>query len=159
MATKAELIAGYEVLIQEARRIAASLSADQWSLSVDLDGWKGAEALAHVAGVGPLVVPMITATLNAPEGSSPLNTSSIDAINAGIVGARAGKTPPELAEEVAQAYGSVMEWVKSAGDDVLEKRVTVAGYKDLPVSDVLVRMTILHGLAHLYSVYSAVFFA
>ena len=60
MATKAELIAGYEVLIQEARRIAASLSPDQWALSVDLDGWKGVEVLAHVAGVGTLVVPMTT---------------------------------------------------------------------------------------------------
>lgn len=49
--------------------------------------------------------------------------------------------------------------MKSAGDDTLEKRVTVAGYKDVPFGDVLVRMTILHGLAHLYSVYSAVFFA
>ena len=80
-------------------------------------------------------------------------------MNAGLVGARAGKTPAELADEVAQAYGSVMEWVRSAADDVLEKHVTAGGYKDVPLSDVLVRMTILHGLAHLYSVYSAVFFA
>ena len=91
MATKAELIAGYDVLIQEARRIATALSPDQWALSVDLDGWKGVGALAHVAGVGTLVVPMASATLNAPDGSSPLDTSTIDTINAGIVGARAGK--------------------------------------------------------------------
>jgi hypothetical protein len=159
MATKAELVAGYEVLVQEARRIAGSLSPDQWALSVDQDGWKGVEALAHVASIGTVVVPMVTAILNAPPDSSPLNMSTIDTMNAGLVGARAGKTSAELADEVAQAYGSVIEWVRNAGDDVLEKRVSAGGHKDIPLSDVLVRMTILHGLAHLYSVYSAVFFA
>ncbi len=159
MATKAELTAGFEVLIQEARRIAGSLSPEQWALSVDLDGWKGVEALAHVAGVGTLVVPMVTAAINAPVGANLFDTSTIDTLNAGLVGARTGKTPAELADEVAQAYGAAVEWVTSAADDALEKRVTVAGYKDVALSDVLVRMTILHGLAHLYSVYSAVFFA
>jgi hypothetical protein len=85
--------------------------------------------------------------------------STIDTMNAGLVGARAGKTSAELADEVEQAYGSVIEWVRNAGGDVLEKRVSAGGHKDIPLSDVLVRMTILHGLAHLYSVYSAVFFA
>lgn len=158
MATRAELIAGYEFLIQEARRIAGSLRPEQWSQAVDQDGWKGAEVLAHVAGIGSVVVPMVTALLNAPEGSSPLNTATIDPMNAGIVAARAGKTPAELAEETAQTYGAVIEWVRNAPDDVLEKRVTAGGHKDVALGETLMRMTVLHGVAHIYSVYSAVFF-
>lgn len=158
MATRSELIDGYEFLIQESRRIAGALSVDQWSLAVDEDGWRGTEVLAHVAGIGTVVVPMVTALLKAPDGTSPLNMTTIDALNAGIVGARSGKSPTELAEEVAQSYGGVIEWVRAAGDDVLTRRVTAGGHRDVALSDVLMRMTILHGLGHIYSVYGAVFF-
>ncbi|HYM14327.1 MAG TPA: maleylpyruvate isomerase N-terminal domain-containing protein [Dehalococcoidia bacterium] len=158
MATRSELVDGYRFLIQEARRISGALSPADWALAVDQDGWKGTEVLAHVAGVGTVVVPMVTALLNAPDGASPLNMTSIDALNAGLVGARAGRSPAELAEEVAQSYGGVIEWVTAAGDDVLAKRVTAGGHRDVALSDVLMRMTILHGVGHIYSVYGAVFF-
>ncbi len=44
--------------------------------------------------------------------------ANIDAMNAGLVGARAGKTPQELAEEVATAYTSVIEFVGGVPDDL-----------------------------------------
>jgi hypothetical protein len=159
MATRTELINGYDILIQEARRVASALEPNQWALAVDQDGWKGTEVLAHVAGVGTLVVPLVNAALNAPAGTSILDTGNIDTINAGIVGARAGKSAAELAEETASAYGAVIDWVKAASDETLAQHVTIGGYADVPLSDVLVRMTILHGLSHVYSVYSAVFMA
>jgi hypothetical protein len=158
MATKQELIGGYEFLIQEARRIAASLSAEEWTKAADQDGWKNTEVLAHVAGIGGVVVPLVTAMSSAPAGTDIGAALNIDEMNAGIVAARAGKTPTELAEEVATAYGAVIEWVRGAADDVLQKRATVAGHKDVPISDLLVRMTIMHGLGHIYAAYSAVMF-
>ena len=156
MATKQDLIGGYEFLIQEARRIAASLSADDWTKAVDHDGWKNTQVLAHVAGIGSIVVPMVTGMSSAPAGTDVGAAMNIDEMNAGIVAARAGKTPAELAEEVATAYGAVIEWVRGAADDVLEKRATFQGYKDVPISDLLQRMTVLHGLGHIYAAYSAV---
>jgi hypothetical protein len=112
--------------------------------------------LAHVAGIGGIVVPFATAMSNAPAGADVGAAMNIDEINAGIVAARVGKTPAELAEEVATAYGGVIEWVRVVGDDLLEKRATMSGYKDVPVSDLLLRMTIMHGLGHIYAAYSAV---
>lgn len=159
MAAREELITGYEFLIQESRRIAASLQPEQWSRAVDQDGWKGTEVLAHVAGIGGVVVPLVTALLNAPEGTNALNTATIDPMNAGIVAARAGKTPAELADEVAQSYGAVIEWVRNAPEETLARRVTAGGHKGVAVGDALMRMTVLHGIAHIYSVYSAVFFS
>jgi hypothetical protein len=156
MATKQELIDGYEFLIREARRIAASLSADDWTKAVDQDGWKNTQVLAHVAGIGTIVVPFVTGMSSAPAGTDAGAAMNIDELNAGIVAARAGKTPAELAEEVATAYGAVIEWVRGAPDDVLEKRATFSGYRDVLISDLLVRMTILHGLGHIYAAYSAV---
>ncbi len=159
MATRAELITGLEYLIQEARRIAASLRPEEWQVAVDQDGWRATEVLAHVAGVGTIIVPFVTAMMSAPARTDAVAGTNIDQLNAGLVAARAGKTPAELAEEVAMAYAGVAEWVREAPDDLLQKHVTAGGHRDIPLSDMLIRMTILHGLGHIYSAYSAVFFA
>lgn len=156
MATKDEVVRGLEMLIQEGNRIANDLTDAQWSLVVDMDGWKNMEVLAHVAGIGGIVAPMVGGLTNAPAGTDALASLDIDQINAGIVAARAGKSAKELASELEAAYRGVIDFVNNAPDDLLAKRVTALGYKDVPVSDIAVRMVVLHGLAHIYSVYSSV---
>jgi hypothetical protein len=156
VATKAEIIKGLELLIQEGHRIANDLTEDQWNLVVDLDGWKNKEVLAHIAGIGGVVVPMVSGMLNVPAGADALGAVDIDQMNAGIVASKTGKTAKELAAELDAAYTGVIEFVKNAPDEVLAKRVTARGHKDVPISDIAVRMVMLHGLAHIYSVYSSV---
>jgi hypothetical protein len=156
VATKAEIIKGLELLIQEGHRIANDLADAKWDLVVDLDGWKGKEVLAHVAGIGAVVAPMVSGMLNAPAGADALGGVDIDQMNAGIVASKAGKTAKELAGELDAAYTGVIEFIKNAPDDLLAKRVTASGHKDIPISDIAVRMIVMHGLAHIYSVYSAV---
>ena len=156
MATREEVINGLSMLIQEGHRVANDLTDAQWDLVVDLDGWKAREVLAHIAGVGGMVVPMVSGIANAPAGADGFAGIDIDQINAGVVASKAGKTAKELADELDTAYRGVIDFVKNAPDDVLAKRVTVAGYKDVPVSDIAIRMVVMHGLAHIYSVYSSV---
>lgn len=156
MATREEVINGLSMLIQEGHRVANDLTDAQWDLVVDLDGWKAREVLAHIAGVGGMVVPMVSGIAAAPAGSDGFAGIDIDQINAGVVASKAGKTAKELADELETAYRGVIDFVKNAPDDVLAKRVTVAGYKDVPVSDIAIRMVVMHGLAHIYSVYSSV---
>ncbi len=156
MATREEVINGLSMLIQEGHRVANDLTDAQWDLVVDLDGWKAREVLAHIAGVGGMVVPMVSGIVSAPAGSDGFAGIDIDQINAGVVASKAGKTAKELADELETAYRGVIDFVKNAPDDVLAKRVTVAGYKDVPVSDIAIRMVVMHGLAHIYSVYSSV---
>lgn len=157
MATKEEIVRGIELLIQEGRRVSRDLSTEQWQSVVDLDGWKNQEVLAHVAGVGPLVAPMSTAFSSAPAGSNAMAAVDIDELNAGIVKARAGKSAAELADEIEAAYQQVIVFVRGAPDGLLSRRVTVGGYRDAPLSDILMRMVVLHGLAHVYSVYASIF--
>jgi len=160
MATKDELITGLETLIRESRRIAAVLSDDDWARAVDQDGWTGSQVLAHVAGVGTVIPMFVNALANAPAGTDAMGgTANVDTMNAGFVGARAGKSPADLAEEVASAYGAVIDYVRGVPDDFLLKLGTAAGHKNVPLGDLMMRMVILHGLAHIYSVYSSVFYA
>lgn len=157
MATREELIAGIETLIQEGNRLASDLTATELENAVDLDGWKGLEAFAHVAGTGTMVQPMVGGIATAPAGADAFAAIDIDQINAGIVGARAGKTAAELASEIETNYRGVIEFIKSAPDETLNAKATVQGYKDVAVSDLVMRMVVLHGLAHIYSVYASVF--
>lgn len=156
MATKDEIIRGIEQLIQESRRLANDVRAEDWDQVVDIDGWKSQEVLAHIAGTGGLIQPMAGGFASAEPGSNAFANINIDQINAGVVAARAGKTPHELADEVETAYRGAIEFVKNAPDDLLAKKVTVAGYVDVPLSDLLIRMVVLHGMAHIYSVYSSI---
>ena len=156
MATREELIRGIEMLIQEGRRIGGAFSSDDWSKAKDFDGWKNTEVLAHVAAIGSLVAPMVTGMANAPAGTDAGATVNIDQLNATLVAARADKTAAELVEELEKNYAGVIDFVKNAPDDLLARKATFGGYVDVEVSELLVRMVILHGLAHIYSAYSAV---
>lgn len=157
MATREDIITGLETLIRETRRAANDLTEEQWAKNVDLDGWKSSEVLAHIAAVGSIVQPMLTNFTSAPAGSNAIEGVNIDQLNAGLVAARAGKSTAELADEVESNYRGVIEFVRTAPDDLLDHRLTVGGYVDVPASDILIRMVVMHGMAHLYSAYSTVF--
>jgi hypothetical protein len=156
VATKQEIIGGLELVVQEARRLASALTEGQWEKTVDFDGWKNREVLAHVAATGGIVIPFMGGMAQAPEGSNAGASVNIDELNATLVAQRAGKSAADLADEVKTAYGAVIEWVRGAPDDLLAKKMTFGGYVDVPISDLLVRMVVLHGLAHVYSAYAAV---
>jgi hypothetical protein len=157
MATKVDLVKGLEVVIREGRRIATDLTEAQWAQVVDIDGWKNKEVLAHVAGVGAIVVPFVQGMSNAPAGADAMGGVNIDTINAGIVAQRSGASMEDLAAEIEKNYAAVIEFVRTAPEDTMNRVVTAQGYKDVPLSDVMMRMVVLHGLAHIYSVYSSVF--
>jgi hypothetical protein len=155
MATKQELVAGLEFVISEGKRIGASLDEAGWSKVQDLDGWKNTQVLAHVASVGTIVVPFVTNVANSAPGSDPGAGVDIDSLNAQLVGARAGKSVADLVDEITSAYTGVIEFVQTQSDDFLAQKRTFRGYVDVPLSDVMYRMVVLHGIAHIYSAYAA----
>lgn len=117
------------------------------------------EVLAHVASIGTLVPQMASGFATAGPGNDAMATIDINQLNAAMVGQRAGKSATELADELESAYTGVIKFVKEAPDEQLTTRVTAGGHKDIPMSDILNRMVVLHGLGHVYSVYMSVFFA
>jgi hypothetical protein len=93
--------------------------------------------------------------MNSAPGADGQAGVDINALNAQLVGARAGKPVQELVDEIESAYKAVIEFVKSQPDDVLAQKRTFGGYVDVPSSDLLQRMVVLHGVAHIYSAYAA----
>jgi hypothetical protein len=157
MATKQEIVNGLEFLINEGKRIGATVDSDGWKQVQDHDGWKNTEVLAHVAGIAGIVVPFVSNVVNAGAEANTGQGVDIDALNAGIVGARAQKSVDELVGEIESGYRGVIEWVKQQPDDVFAQKRSFAGYHDVTLGDLLVRMVVLHGLSHIYSAYAAIF--
>jgi len=159
MATKQEIISGIEFLIQEGKRVGATMDADGWAKVQDHDGWKNTEVLAHVAAIGSIVVPFVTGMANAAPEANAGDGVNIDQLNAGLVGARAGKSVQELVDEIESGYRGVIDWVRQQPDDFFQQKRSFLGYHDVPLGDLAMRMVVLHGLSHIYSAYSAVAFS
>ena len=57
---------------------------------------------------------------------------------------------PQLIDELTTTYGSVIEWLRTAPDDLLDRRASFAVYHDLALSDLAMQVIVMHGIAHLY---------
>ena len=150
MATKTELIDGIQMLINESRRIGTRFTDDEWAMAADEAGWTNKQVLAHVAAIGGIVVPMVGGMASAPAGTDLGANMNIDAMNAQLVGQRADKSIADLVGEVETSYGGVIGYLRAAPDDLLEKRATIGGFKDMTIGDLLMQMVVLHGIAHIY---------
>jgi hypothetical protein len=159
MATRDELVSGINMLIRECRRLATDLKPEQWEGVVDIDGWKNKEVLAHIASIGGLVPQMASGFAKVGPDGDAMATIDIDQLNAALVSQRAGKSAVELADEIEASYQAVIKFIQEAPDDLLNTHTTAGGHKDIPMSDILNRMVIMHGFGHAYSVYQSVFFA
>ena len=151
-----DVVRGLEFLIQESRRLAENLGEEHWDKTESLDGWKNRQVLAHVAGIATIVAPFAQNLVAAGESANAGEGVNIDVINAGLVAAREGKSPKELADEIATAYAGVIEFVKQQPADLWDQRRTFGGYKDVTLGDIFMRMVVLHGIGHIYASHSTV---
>jgi hypothetical protein len=156
LATKQDIISGLEFLVRESNRIAEVLREDEWKRAKDSDGWENTQVLAHIASVGTIVVPFMSNMNNAAPDANAGAGLDINALNAQLVGARAGQTPQQLADETAKNYAAVIEFVKGTQDDFWQQPRTILGYQEVPIGDIFMRMVVLHGVSHIYEAYSAV---
>jgi len=156
MATRDEVVASLQVLINEVRRIGGRFTDEEWAAEGDEAGWTRKQVLAHVAGVGAMVVPFASNIANAAPGTNLGENFNIDAINAQIVAQRAGKSVAELVAEVESSYSGVIDYVRGAPDDLLDRRVDFAGFRGITLAEMLNQMIALHGIAHVYHAASRV---
>jgi len=150
VATKEELTSGLHLLVAEAKRIGARLTDEEWGMASDEAGWNNRQMFAHVAAVGTIVVPFMTAIANAPAGADSGAGLDIDAMNAQTVAQRADRSIGDLVSEYQSGYGSVVDFVDKTPAEFFERRGTVGGYKDMTIGDLMMQMIVMHGVSHLY---------
>jgi hypothetical protein len=149
--TKADVIEGFQFLIQQANRIVERFTDEDWKLPGDHGGWTAKQVYAHVTGLGAVVPGFVQTYVESGPGVDLAPTTDIDSINAGLVADRTNASPRELGAEFAKNYGAVLDWVREQPEDFFQKRGTLGGYVNWTAADLLVTAFIMHAIAHLYN--------
>ncbi len=139
-----------QLLIAVATAIGERFTDVEWAMASDEAGWNNKQVFAHVASVGGLIPAMAGSLASAAPGVDAGAGFDVNAINAQLVAQREGASVADLVAEIQTSYGAAIDFVRGAPDDLLAKRATVGGYRDMRVSDLVMQMVVMHGIAHLY---------
>jgi len=148
MATKAEIIAGLEMTIAQAKRTTSLFAGGEWDWK-RAAGWTPKEVYAHLAAVAGMVPGLGQALLSAPEDRDLLQGMDVDQMNAQAVGAMASMTPEQVMQTFEGNYRKLIDFVKALPEEQLNLRRRLLS-DSIPVSDILGNAVMLHGLHHVY---------
>lgn len=148
MATKEELIAGFEMTVAQAKRTTALYAPGEWDWK-RASGWTPKEVYSHLAAVAAMVPGLAQGFLSAPEDRDLLQGMDINQMNAQAVGGMASLTPEQVMQAFEANYRKLIDFVRSLPDEQLNLRRRLVS-EPMPVSDILAAAIMLHGLHHVY---------
>ena len=148
MATKAEIIAGLELTVAQAKRTTALFAEGEWDWK-RATGWTPKDVYSHLAAVAGMVPNFAQAMLGAPEDRDITEGMDVNGMNAQAVGAMASMTPQQVMQALEANYQKLIEFVKTVPQEQLDLRRRLFS-EPIPVSDILASTVMLHGLHHVY---------
>lgn len=151
MATKAELVAGLEMVVAQAKRTTSFFAEGEWDWK-RAGGWTPKEHYSHLAAVSGMIPAMSASIMNAPEGKEITEGMNIDQMNAQSVGAMAAMAPEQVMQTFEANYARLIEHVKGLPEDQLNAKRRF--FSDpIPVSDILANVTVVHAIHHVYEAF------
>ncbi len=148
MATKAEIIAGLELTVAQAKRTTALFAEGEWDWK-RATGWTPKDVYSHLAAVAGMVPNFAQAMLSASEDRDIIEGMDVNGMNAQAVGAMASMTPEQVMQALESNYQKLIEFVKTVPQEQLDLRRRLFS-EPIPVSDILASTVMLHGLHHVY---------
>ena len=148
MATKAEIIAGLELTIAQAKRTTALFAEGEWDWK-RATGWTPKDVYSHLAAVAGMIPNFAQAMLGATEDRDITEGMDVNGMNAQAVGAMASMTPEQVMQALESNYQKLIEFVKTVPQEQLDLRRRLFS-EPIPVSDILASNVMLHGLHHVY---------
>jgi hypothetical protein len=148
MATKAEIIAGLELTVAQAKRTTALFAEGEWDWK-RATGWTPKDVYSHLAAVAGMVPNFAQAMLSASEDRDIIEGMDVNGMNAQAVGAMASMTPEQVMQALESNYQKLIEFVKTVPQEQLDLRRRLFS-EPIPVSDILASNVMLHGLHHVY---------
>jgi hypothetical protein len=149
MATREELMGGLQFVPAQARRVAGLLdAANQWDTK-RVEGWTAKEMFVHVAatvGMMPKIGPNV---LKAPAEAEVTDGIDIAEFNEQGVASMRSIDVKQAVETLSTNCGKLSDWVKSLTDEQLDSKHTFRGMP-MPMSDLLMTVTVMHPIHHLY---------
>ena len=151
MSTKADIIAGVEMIIREGLRCAEDFGPDDWGVAVhdEPDGWTRKQAYSHLVAIAEITPGFIGNIANTEEGEDAGAGFDIGEFNAQQVAAKDALSTDELLKSLESAYRGVIGAVEEMPDEHLGLKRRFGGFEGT-VGDMIMSVLILHGLTHIY---------
>ena len=148
MATREELVQGFEFTVQQAKRSTSLYAKGEWD-AARASGWTPKQVYCHLASMAQ-VVPQLAKGLEGADESTDITAAmDINAMNDQSVAAMAAMEPAQVFQAFETNYGTLIDFVKAMSDEQLQ--MTRAFLSDsIPVSDILANSIMLHGIHHVY---------
>lgn len=149
MATREELMGGFQFVPAQAKRVAGMLDGlNEWDTQ-RVQGWTPKAMFTHVA-VTAGMIPMVGAgMLSAPPEADVVGGMDIAAINQQGIDSMAAMDTKQVLGALNANYVKLGDWVKGLTDEQLEGKHTFLGMS-ITTSDLLMTLLVMHSIHHLY---------
>ena len=149
MATREELMGGFQFVPAQAKRVAGMLDGlSEWDTK-RVQGWTPKEMFTHVAVVAGMI-PMVGAgMIGAPPEADVVGGMDIAAVNQQGVESMAAMDTKQILDTLSGNYVKLADWVKGLSDEQLAGQHTFLGMP-ISASDLLMTLTVMHSVHHLY---------
>ena len=148
MATREELIQGFEFTVQQAKRSTSLYAEGEWDAE-RASGWTPKQVYSHLAALAK-AIPQLAQGLEAAGESTDITAGmDINAMNDQAVAAMASMAPAQVFQAFETNYGTLIEFVKSLSDEQLQAKRRFLS-DPIAVSDILANSIMLHGIHHVY---------
>jgi len=152
MATREEIINGLQFTVAQAKRTTALYAEGEWDWKRE-SGWTPKEIYSHLAATAGIVPGFAQGMLAAAEDQDLAVGLDINTMNDQAVSGMASMTPEQVMQAFEANYGALIDFVKTAPDDILNSRRRFLS-ETVPVSDIVASSIMLHGLHHVYEAYA-----
>ena len=151
MTTREELIDGFQMIIREGLRVAATFGPDDWSYQVhDEDaGWTVKQTFCHLTATADIVPGFVGAMAQTAEGENTAANLDVDAFNAQQISSREGMSEHELMEAFKASHEKLIDFIRGMPDEQLAQRRRFGAIEG-PVAHIMATSLVLHGLSHIY---------
>jgi hypothetical protein len=149
MATREELMGGFQFVPAQAKRVAGMLDGlSEWDTK-RVQGWTPKEMFTHVAVVAGMI-PMVGAGMvSAPPEADVVGGMDIAAVNKQGVDSMAAMDTKQILGALNANYGKLADWAKGLTDEQLDSKHTFLGMS-ISASDLIMTLCVMHAVHHLY---------
>lgn len=149
MATREELMGGFQFVPAQAKRVAGMLDGlGEWDTR-RAQGWTPKEMMTHVAVVAGMIPAVGPQMLAAPADADVVGGMDIASVNDQGVKSMAAMDTKQIVDTLQANYGKLSDFVKGLSDEQLESKHTFLGMS-ITASDLLMTLTVMHSVHHLY---------
>lgn len=149
MATREELLGGFQFVPAQAKRVASMLDGlNEWDKE-RVQGWTPKAMFTHVAVTAGMTAAMGAGLVGAPPEADVVGGMDIAAVNQQGVDSMAAMDSKQILDTLTANYVKLGEFVKGLTDAQLESKHTFLGMP-ITASDLIMTLCVMHSVHHLY---------